>query len=187
MTKDISSIPTVGWDGHPDGPLVFLQDHEAYVSHLQAEVKRLKALRAESHVNFLDYSDLLHDVACSHNWVISDELRTRITETLNVFATPGQAPAYSYAAIRKERDALKSELTKARELLTDVAKTPWMYDVLGSVREYLANQSVPADKGPGEPEAIGTSRRDADERIVFDAIGDPHIKGGMAVYAARRP
>lgn len=41
---------------------------------------------------------------------------------------------------------LQSELTKARELLEDVAKTPWMYDVLGSVREYVANQSAPADK-----------------------------------------
>jgi hypothetical protein len=42
--------------------------------------------------------------------------------------------------------ALQAELTKARELLADVAKTPWMYDVLGSVREYVANQSAPAAK-----------------------------------------
>lgn len=40
---------------------------------------------------------------------------------------------------------LQSELTKARELLADVAKKPWMYDVLGSVREYLG-QSAPAAK-----------------------------------------
>jgi hypothetical protein len=45
------------------------------------------------------------------------------------------------------------------------------------------NQSAPADKGQGETVAIGTLRRDANERIVFDAIGDPHIKDGMPVYA----
>jgi len=58
---------------------------------------------------------------------------------------------------------LQSELTKARELLADVAKTPWMYDVLGSVREYVSSQSAPADKGQGESVADYPSAEIAEE------------------------
>jgi hypothetical protein len=49
--------------------------------------------------------------------------------------------------LKEFKEDHRSELAKARELLADVAKTPWMYDVLGSVREYLSHQSAPADKG----------------------------------------
>jgi hypothetical protein len=84
--------------------------------------------------------------------------------------------------------AAQSELTKARELFRDIANDPEMWSICSialarRIDEQLSNQSAPADKGQGEPVAIGTLRRDANEQIVFDAVGDPHIKDGMSVFA----
>ena len=111
MTKDISSIPTVGWDGHPDGPLVFLQDHEAHVTRLQAEVERQTEMKEK---NF---------------WALMDELN-------------------------KSRE-LRAELTKARELLTEVGDEDSDKFVMGTdwhdaADAFLSNQSAPVTKNPGD-------------------------------------
>lgn len=53
--------------------------------------------------------------------------------------------------LRLRVDALQSELTKARELLVRCQPRLSHCSLLDDVREYLSNQSAPADKGQGEP------------------------------------
>lgn len=83
---------------------------------------------------------------------------TRLQAEVERLKAEWDKEAKEWYAAAGEDDALvqnlQSELTKARELLADVAKKPWMYDVLGSVREYVANQSAPADKGESVASAV---------------------------------
>lgn len=74
---------------------------------------------------------------------------TRLQAEVERLGSIGRGQRKTIDNVQLQVERLQSELTKALELLADVAKTPWMYDVLGSVREYVANQSAPADKGHG--------------------------------------
>lgn len=76
---------------------------------------------------------------------------------------------------RVNRD-LQSELTKARELLRKAVEDSGGY--LPGVSEFLANQSVPADKGQGEPVA-----RDQQVTELAEFMG--RLSGGLRHFAGQ--
>lgn len=76
-----------------------------------------------------------------------------------------------------ERELLEEMLEAMKETHSLPAK--YYGSTLGDrVRAILESHSEQAD-----PSAIGTLRRDCDERIVFESSGEIHIKDGMQVYA----
>jgi hypothetical protein len=44
-----------------------------------------------------------------------------------------------------ERNTLRAQLAERDALLREVAKTPWLYDVIGKVRNYLSASAEPGD------------------------------------------
>ena len=76
-----------------------------------------------------------------------------------------------------DRQLLEEMLAAMKETHSLPAK--YYGSTLGDrVRAILESHSEQAD-----PSAIGTLRRDCDERIVFESSGEIHIKDGIQVYA----
>jgi len=169
------------------------------VTRLQAEVAEEKKWRESAEGGWREANKV---IAMQRERL--DALQSEV-ERLRERSGSHKSLCAKHAEILKEREALQSELTKARELLKEAddflyimadhdsyARLAYQHgqewnrpinELRGRICTALANQSAPADKGQGEPVAIGTLRRDANEQIVFDAVGDPHIKDGMSVFA----
>ncbi|WP_434577623.1 hypothetical protein [Pseudomonas sp. Z1-6] len=74
----------------------------------------------------------------------------------------------SCADLIAERDALQSELTKARECLKDIRQSCELSKLRDAqIDAILSNQSAPADKGQGEPVALHIPD-ECPHLIVFD-------------------
>lgn len=130
-------IETIGWDGHPGGDLVRLEDHRAHVTRLQAEVGRLTG----------ENNLLRHDVASYM------ETMGRTCELLSSDLEDAKtAEGKPSDVLFRHAQALQSELTKAEFLVNQALhlQTEHYGDGMGLHLAMIkwaqaANQSAPAD------------------------------------------